>query len=378
MSSSTHTTFMTGATGFLGMFVLRDLLGRGRRVVAMVREPFEANCERLRDHLSSLGADVSSDVAAGRLGFVRGFLPNGLPGDDVGDVDDVLSCAASLQLFSNGNAEPFRTNVEGVASLLDWTRGRDIKQVHAVSTAYVSGSRPEVIREEFHHPKPTFSTEYERSKWEAELLFAAWGREDGHQLTIHRPGILVGDSQTGFTTQYGGFYQFARMVGLLADRYRNGDNGEGTHIPLRIPGYPNDPQNIVPVDFAAKIIATVMMDDTLHERIYHLTDPSPPTNDLIKHYLEEYYHIHGGYFTNENRTVSECTPAESLLWEQYHVVNPIVTHNPHFDQANTVAVMQANDIAFPSMDRQRFFRLIDYAVGDRWGQRSNVRAVKRS
>ncbi len=46
-----HTTLMTGATGFLGIYVLRDLLERGHRVVALLRPPLSSNRRRLQDQL---------------------------------------------------------------------------------------------------------------------------------------------------------------------------------------------------------------------------------------------------------------------------------------------------------------------------------------
>ncbi|RJP35983.1 MAG: NAD-dependent epimerase/dehydratase family protein [Phycisphaerales bacterium] len=368
--SEPRTTFMTGATGFLGAFLVRDLLRRGRRLILMLREPVDESMGRLRQSLEALGADLGAAEASGQLRVVSGSLPDRLPQRLDGPVDDLLSNAASLQLFENGNQEPYRTNVEGTRCLIDWCRGHNVRRTHCVSTAYVCGSITQHVDEVFHHPRPQFKTAYEQSKWMAETLLAEWGREPGHVLTVYRPSFLVGDSASGYTCQYGGFYQLARMVSLLKTRYGADDNGHSTHIPLRIPGRPEDPQNFVPVDFAARIITEVMEDESLQGRIYHLTDPNPPTNDQIKRHMEVYFRMHGGWFAPVDEVLNHCTPAESLLWEHYDVLTPRVTHNPRFMQGNTRRVMSLRGIPFPSLDDRLFATLLDFAIAHRWGQRS--------
>lgn len=368
MSTDDGYTFMTGATGFLGNYLLRDLLRQGRRVTAMVREPVDESQARLAAGLKGVGVDIGEYLKVGTLQLVGGALPDSLPALS-SKPHDILSCAASLQLFTNGNDEPFKTNVMGTKRLMEWAQAHGVRRIHAVSTAYVCGSYTESVKEVFHTPEPEFKTQYERSKWLAEGQFLDWAKQAGHTLTIYRPSFLVGDSQTGYTTQFGGFYQFARMLSILKQEYGRNGNGSPTHIPLRIPGGPDDPQNFVPIDFASRIIAEVMQDESLHGRIYHLTDPSPRTNGEIKAYLEAYFDMHGGYFADPAAITGHCTPAESLLWEQFEPAAPQVTHNPRFCQRNTGQVMDSAGIVFPEMDQRRFAMLLDYAIDNHWGQR---------
>ncbi len=376
MKDSSKMMFMTGVTGFLGNFLLRDLLGQGRRIVAMLREPFNENKQCLHDRLQKLNVDLADFIDRGQLVLVRGALPDNLPELNGNRPNEILSCAASLQLFSNGNAEPFRTNVTGTLRLIDWARCHGIHQIHAVSTAYVCGSHTQCVREVFHHPKPDFQTEYERSKWIAESHLARWAEENGNTLTVYRPSFLIGDSSSGYTTQYGGFYQLARMVSLLKDEY-GAEDDSSTYIPLRIPGRPDDPQNFVPIDFASRLIAEVIADEALHGRIYHLTDPTPPTNAHIKQFIEEYFQMHGGCFTDSEDVLETSSDAESLLWKQYSVLAPRITHNPRFEQSNTMQVMRAAGITFPTMNRDLFFTMLDRAIADRWGRGANGKQASR-
>ncbi len=370
MKGKQKTIFMTGATGLLGHFVLRELLLGGCRVVAMVRRPLLNSQSRLDQLLRQVDSDIDRYLADDRLILIEGDLPHGLPEPTWGSTDEVLSCAASLQLFSNGNQEPHRTNVEGTRRLLDWTTAQGVSRFHAVSTAYVCGSYIDGVAEVFHDPQPAFKTEYERSKWLGEALLAEWGRRPGRVLTVYRPSFLVGHSETGYTTQYGGFYQLARIISILKSEFSNGDGDETTYVPLRIPGSPEAPQNFVPVDFAAQLVAAVVADERLHGRIYHLTDPAPPTNEHVKRCLEEYFNIRGGYFVDPAKANGSRTAAEQLLWEGYDIITPRVTHNPIFRQDNTLEVMQALGLRFPDFSKRRVFTLLDYAVAQHWGQRA--------
>jgi nucleoside-diphosphate-sugar epimerase len=363
---------LTGVTGFLGHYVLRDLLAKQKRVVGILRAPLAETTARLTQMMRQIGVDVGAAVEAGRLKLVEGSMPDRLPEPTWGVTESVINCAASLQLFSNGNGDPFKTNVEGAKAVIAWCTQHGVGRLHAVSTAYTCGWNDGVILERFHHPMPEFQTDYERSKWTAEVLFDEWARETGRVLTVFRPSFLVGDSQTGHTTQFAGFYQFARLVSVLKNQYYDPkNNGSRTYIPLRIPGRPEDPQNIVPVDFVSRIMAEVIVEPRFHGRIYHLTNPVPPTNDMMKRAYEDYFGLHGGYFADPKEVVGRCSPAESLLWDQYDLLTPRVVHNPRFDVSNTREVMEAAGVEFPELNQQRINMLFDYAASQNWGRRTN-------
>jgi nucleoside-diphosphate-sugar epimerase len=371
------TTLMTGSTGFLGNFVLRDLLNRGRRVVAVLRAPLAERRERLLKVLEEIGLDVRGCVISGHLVLVEGSLPDNLPAPTWGRTDGILHNAASLELFTNGDpqGDPYRTNVEGAKAVTAWADRHGVSDILAVSTAYTCGWNSGVIPETFHEPQPRFQTDYEKSKWLAEILFHQWSQQPGRTLTIFRPSFLVGDSQTGYTTQFAGFYQFARLVGVLKQQYHDPGNGRSTYIPLRIPGKGDDVQNVAPVDFVSRMIAEIAVRPEYHGRIYHLTNPQPPTNDLFKRCYEEYFGLHGGFFAPADEVVGRCTPAESLLWDQYHLLTPRVVHTPRFDTSNTQRVMQKLGIAFPVLDRDRILMLLDWAAARNWGRNTGGRKL---
>jgi len=365
-----HTILMTGATGFLGQYVLRDLLRGGHRVQVMVRPPSGKSSQRLCGMLNEIGLEVKSCMDTGQMVLVEGALPDRIPDSHWGRTDAIVNCAASLGLFANGNGDPFTTNTVGTEALIEWARRHGVRGFHAISTAYTCGWNAGVIKEEFHDPEPAFQTDYEKSKWLAEGLLKQWGQEAGNTLTVFRPSFLVGDSETGYTTQFAGFYQFARLVSVLKQQYRTSDNGESTYIPLRIPGRPEDRQNVVSVNYVSRVIAEVITRPPFHGRIYHLTNPEPPTNDMMKRCYEQYFGLHGGYFADPEEVIGKCSQAESILWDQYHPWTQRVVHTPQFDTSNTQSIVEAAGITFPVLDQERISMLFDYAAARGWG-RSN-------
>ena len=58
---------------------------------------------------------------------------------------------------------------------------------------------------------------YEKTKLQAELMVRAAGTERWlDRATIYRPSIIVGDSQTGYTTTYHGFYAPLKLAHTMA------------------------------------------------------------------------------------------------------------------------------------------------------------------
>ena len=121
--------------------------------------------------------------------------------------------------------------------------------------------------------------DYERSKIQSEQL--VWQCPHIGTQTIYRPSIVVGDSQTGYTSTYHGFYAplqialtIVKAVGLdvpAADEFRR-----------RLGLSSQDSKNLVPVDWLAEAILHLMHTPAAIGGIYHLTHPQPPALALCR------------------------------------------------------------------------------------------------
>ncbi|BDE36818.1 hypothetical protein SLITK23_00630 [Streptomyces lividans] len=193
---------LTGATGFLGLRLLRRLLDTHAWVTVLAHAGSGDALHRITRSLELMGAPsaflarlperlrvVETDLALPRLGLsARAFreLADGLGA--------IWHSAGSIHLEGD-LPELRRTNVEGTRHVLELAAaGRAEPVVRHVSTAFVAGARRTgVAYEDELDDGAGFENAYEQSKYEAELLVHAWSREHGRPALVLRPSILVTD-----------------------------------------------------------------------------------------------------------------------------------------------------------------------------------------
>jgi thioester reductase-like protein len=171
--------------------------------------------------------------------------------------------------------EAGRTNLSGTKHVVDFARavrkaGNPV-HLHHISTAYVSGTRTGTMREDELESGQEFFNYYEWSKFEAERVVRAAGRE--LPVTIYRPGIIVGDSHTGRTDRFHGIYQILRGIHL----------GLIDWLPCR-----QDFQlDITPVDYVSDAIVRLSQLNDSANKTFHLT--AGPGNTLSLGELVDIY-----------------------------------------------------------------------------------------
>ena len=235
-SGNRDTVLLTGATGLLGRYLVRDLAAAGVPLAVLVRPGGRKSAAaRVDALLNDWQARTGVRPAAPKV--LSGDLHAedlGLSADDRAWVGDhcaaVLHNAASLAFQTGHDGEPFASNVGGTERVLDLCREAGVRTLHHVSTAYVAGLRTGTVLETDRDVGQTPANVYERSKLDAERLVEAAAKR-GHldTVTCLRPSIIVGDSRTGFTTTFHGFYAFLRVVHLIARAQR--ESGERDTLP---------------------------------------------------------------------------------------------------------------------------------------------------
>ncbi|KAK2460999.1 hypothetical protein APHAL10511_006940 [Amanita phalloides] len=217
--------FLTGATGFLGGFVLRDLLVRKERVkkvICLVRATdAEKGLSRLRQGSMDRGVWDEEWVASGRVEVVRGDLSMDRFGLGLetwtrvaGEADVVLHNGALVHWVYP--YERLRSaNVLGTLTAMELASvGKPKGMVFVSSTSamdtgyYVEYSDSlnngrsdyEGIPEsdDLEGARTSLKTGYGQTKWVSEKLLFEAGRR-GLQGHIIRPGYVVGDSQSAVT-----------------------------------------------------------------------------------------------------------------------------------------------------------------------------------
>jgi nucleoside-diphosphate-sugar epimerase len=169
--------FLTGATGFVGAEVAKQLITRGHQVVALVRAPADAAL------LAMLGAEVhAGDVTdpATLRAPMRG-------------ADGLFHIAGWYKTGMRGSsALATRVNVEGTRNVLDAMRSLGIpKGVYTSTVAVFSDTCGALVDETFRHDGPHLSV-YDRTKWEAHYQVALPMIAAGLPLVIVQPGVVYG------------------------------------------------------------------------------------------------------------------------------------------------------------------------------------------
>jgi dihydroflavonol-4-reductase len=170
------TVLVTGATGFLGSHVARQLAARGERVRVLARASSN------RAALEGLGAEI-----------VQGDLRNAasLDGTVVG-VRQVFHVAADYRLWARDTNEIYESNVGGTKNLLEAAKRAGVERfVYTGTVATVAVDRPILPNEATESSLDEMVGHYKRSKWlaEREVLNAARG---GLPAVIAMPTTPVG------------------------------------------------------------------------------------------------------------------------------------------------------------------------------------------
>ncbi len=187
--------FVTGGTGFIGGAVVRQLRARGDDVVALVRNPSKGAA------LEALGCAL----VAGDLNDERA-IRTGMEGCDA-----VIHAAAVYEVgIPVSERKSMReANVGGTERVLGAALEAKVPKVVYVSTVGVFGNtHGQIVDESYEHPAESFTSEYEKTKWEAhqvaEKLIA-----EGLPCVIVQPGGVYGPGDTS-------------SIGVLLDQFLSG------------------------------------------------------------------------------------------------------------------------------------------------------------
>lgn len=170
---------VTGATGFLGSELARQLVLQGNRIRCIKR-----GTSKIPELLSSCQQNIEW-VEADLLDVFA--LESALAG-----VTQVYNCAAWVSLRQADKAQMIYTNVTGTANLADLCRQSNIRMLHVSSVAAVGDAKPgELITENHHLDQATETDGYAISKLESEMEI--WrGIAEGLEAVIVNPSIIIG------------------------------------------------------------------------------------------------------------------------------------------------------------------------------------------
>jgi thioester reductase-like protein len=365
--------FLTGATGFLGRYLLRDLLLGGYRVAVLVRDSRHASAnERIAELLAfwseTLGRTLPSPIV------ISGALDCANLGLSLADRAwlgrsgaTVLHAAANLSFRPSPRGEPWKTNVEGTQALVKLCRELGLSRWHHISTAFVCGRCQGTIHEEDLACGQDFHNPYEQSKFEAEQLLR---RSGGLEVTVHRPAVIVGDSHTGHTSAFTGFYGFLELGARLAEATaRPGvPPTQPRLLPLRLPLDGTEACNLVTVDWVSRAVVELLGQSRWQGRTFHLVSRQPVSLRAILSVALEELNVTGIELAGA-QGLRDPSRLEQFFLESLPEYWPYLGGAPTFACSNTLAALP--HLPAPRVDRPLLHRLIRFAIARDWGRQNS-------
>lgn len=354
---------LTGATGFFGAFLLKELLRTQARVHCLVRSSGREDAlDRIRSAMTKYGIWNQADAAriqplAGDLTHPQLGLSEAEYQSIANAVGAIYHCAALVNfVYPYSRLKPI--NVEGTKNVMRLAGRGCRKTLHHLSTLAVYGSahyfRNAMISEDELEGIDSLYMGYAESKAVAEKLVQAAGRA-GLPVKIYRLDDIIGNSRTGvwntndFISRY---IKGSVELGMVPD------------LDIRI--------NAIPVDVAARIVHHVSLSPEARAGAYNIFNPAAIRQSELFGYFRRRGHrlARVTYRTWQQALLRDASkrktnplfPLLSLfteavsddgltLPEMYEEVR-----RPRFSDVNTRAALAGSDIAIPILDDRLFDR----------------------
>lgn len=276
--------FVTGATGFIGKFLLERLLARqDAEIYVLIRE---SSADKFKDMQARYGA------AGKHLHMMAGNIttPGLISAADFkklkGKVDHVFHLAAVYDM-NMSDEQGDRINNEGTRNLVAFSNdlGGDVRLHHVSSVAVAGGSFSGRFTEDMFDEGQDTNHPYFRSKFQSEAIVR---NESKVPFRIYRPGAVVGSSQTGEMDKIDGPYYFFKTLQKISQS-----------VPKWLPllGIEGGRVPLAPVDYVAAALDAIAHKDGLDGKCFHLIQSKSPTvGELLETILEA---AHGPEFARK-------------------------------------------------------------------------------
>jgi thioester reductase-like protein len=305
----TQTIFLTGFPGFIAERLVARLARPDVQFFLLVQPQFVDKAVNAVEKIAETTSTPLENFAliAGDI-----TLPNlGISDEDIDaireETSDVFHLAAVYDL---GVAKDlaYKVNLEGTKNVNQFTRSLpNLNRYNYISTCYIAGNRNGAILETDLEHNAGFRNYYEETKYLAEMEVEKLKCD--LPVTIFRPAVVVGDSQTGETAKYDGIYYLIQYLQKAPGLLR-----------LVNVGNKNVRLNLVPVDFVVEGIATLASDENAVGKTIALADPEPLTT-------AELFDAIAATLTGKRSAIAP--PPKLIEWSLMLPFSPPITGLPH-------------------------------------------------
>jgi len=373
LSSLPSSLLLTGATGFIGAFLLRELLNKTTAsIYCLIRAE---NIEKAKQRIFR----TLQDYQIWDSSYSDRIIPI------VGDLTKTKLGLSALEfatlanqidvIYHNGaqvnHTEPYTrlklANVLGTQEILRLASHSKLKPVHLISSISIfaaNNNSNQLVHEDANlddYGVPVGG--YAQSKWAAEKLAIAAANR-GIPVTIYRLGAVSGDSQTGVFNQHDFLYK------LLLDYVQLGTIPD-TDMLLEI----------LPVDYVCRAIVELSKVAS-HPQVFHLIQTQPVSSDIFLEQLEkigfEIEKVPYQQWRNQILQIAQNSPEHILyplipLLPRHRTSNAFQTNNYKLQFDNTKTQNILNQIITPPTINQDLIQTyISYLIQQNWIQKPSL------
>lgn len=385
---------ITGATGLLGRNILFEFLKQhithldALEVIVLGRDKNEQPLgARMNEIVLSDGADYLSNTK----GFSQGDLERwrserltcvemdlkqeGLAFSDDGlqvlkraPIDFIIHSAAITDFRDKPHViERLHTvNVRGTEQILELVRSLHVREFIYVGSAYATGMKTGLVASDFVDLAQVFRNPYELSKLQAEVQVRTFAPEARCGIRYVRPTTICGrlmEPTIGSVCKFDVFYAWAAfmlfnklmLLGEWQDKYT-----DPFDLDFRVCYSKQGGLNIIPVDFAAKVMYQICMQGNARES-YYVANPHDTPHSLYVSLMLETLNIRGVQVVDEIPT--EQNEFETFYYEHVgkvftpYVISPEKTA---YDLSNLENILRRANLTCPPIDRENFLVLMEY------------------
>ncbi|KAL9642249.1 hypothetical protein ABK040_007249 [Willaertia magna] len=291
-----ETVFVTGVSGFLGAYLLNELLTdydnvpSSKKVYCLIRgNSIDHAKQRLIDNLKKyeLFNDRMQNIFSERVEVILGDVghENHMGMDEsiyqtlVNTVDVIYHNAAHVD-FVQPYSSLRKSNVLGTLQIIEMALTHHIKPIAFTSSISVATNDEDSESVYLDKIPPTLTFGYPQTKYVSERLLMETKKRFGLPTLIYRPGLIVGDLISG-----------KMPIGFLAERVLQSIK----HLKKSPQGLYTMVGDLINVDFVSKVIVDSMRFKLFDQQVIHIQNSQPVQRDdeIVQFLQKEFNHLFG-------------------------------------------------------------------------------------
>jgi|GEM_PF-649155 len=287
-----------------------------------------------------------------------------------------LAAMSDFRRSDGVKAKLFKANVKGTEAVVELIDSLSVGQVVYTGTAYSCGSESGLIQPEYTNLNGIFRNHYELTKLMGEKVVVDFSRKNNIPYKIFRPVGICGraiEPVIGQISKYDLFYAWASFFVRLKMKEGYTEQtlySEELKVKLRLECNTEYSLNVVPVDYAAKLLLEVSLSD-FSSGHFHICNDFEINNLIFLSAILNELKITGVEFLKSRPRKSSQTELEKIYYKSVgEVFSDYLTMAPvKFDMSNLFTIKAAKELNGVPFSEDLLKQIVLFAKQNHFGVR---------